>query len=108
MTRKLKTHKARLELIPPEALYGMAEAFEDGANKRSAFNWELGESSKTWSKSDRISAIMRHSLQLQMGNELAEDSMLHHAAHILANAAMLYTAYIRGDIGLDDVVRGKE
>lgn len=97
----MKVEKARLDLNPPEALYGMAMAFEDGAKKRSAHNWEVGESASTWSFMDRIAAIERHIQQFKLGHDLATDSQIHHAAHIIANAAMLYTAYIRG-LGNDD------
>lgn len=104
----MKIDKARLDLIPPEALYGLAEAFSDGAKKRSAHNWEVGPDKSTWSIADRIAAIMRHSLRLQMGEDLAQDSGIHHAAHILANAAMLYTAYHRDGIGNDDRIHRDE
>lgn len=102
MKNKMKIEKARLDLVPPESLYGMAMAFEDGANKRSAHNWEVGEDSQEWSFEDRLAAIMRHVNLLRMGDDLATDSGIHHAAHIMANAAMLYTAFVRGDIGDDD------
>jgi len=99
-----KMEKARLDLIPPYIIYAMAEAFEDGALKRSAHNWELGESARTWSIGERIAAIQRHSLQLQMGCDIAEDSKIHHAAHIAANAAMILGAYLKG-YGEDDRLR---
>lgn len=96
-----KMEKARLDLIPPYAIYAIAEALEDGSIKRSEHNWEEGESARTWKISDRIAAIQRHSLQLQMGCDIAEDSKIHHAAHIMANAAMLLGAYLKG-YGDDD------
>lgn len=99
-----KVEKARLDLIPPYIIYAMAEAFEDGAMKRSAHNWELGESAHTWSIGERIAAIQRHSLQLQMGCDIAEDSKIHHAAHIAANAAMILGAYLKG-YGEDDRIK---
>lgn len=102
-----KIAKARLDLIPPYAIYAMAEAFEDGALKRAEHNWEVGESARTWKISDRISAIQRHSLQLQMGCDIAEDSKIHHAAHIMANAAMLLGAYLKG-YGYDDRILERE
>lgn len=99
----MKTKKACLQLVPAEAMFGMAEAFEDGANKRSAYNWEISTTATEWSVADRVAAIMRHALKLHMGQDIDEDSGLHHAAHIMANAAMLYTRHVRGNkIGVDD------
>jgi hypothetical protein len=103
----MKIDKARLDLIPPEALYAMAAAFEDGAKKRSERNWEVGTDRLNWSVLDRIAAIQRHTLRLTLGEDLAPDSGLHHAAHILANAAMLLTMYERGDLGKDDRFIGR-
>ena len=94
----MKIEKARVDLIPPEALYGMAEAFEDGAVKYGAHDWE----SKDWSLMDRLAASMRHVLRLISKEDFAADSGVHHAAHLLADAAMIYTMSVRGNCGKDD------
>lgn len=99
----MKIEKARIDLVPPEIMFGMAEAFEDGAAKRSERNWEVGSGAQSWSVRERVAAIQRHALKMMLGQRIDEVSGLHHAAHIAANAAMLYTAYIRGDIGDDDL-----
>lgn len=103
----MKKEKARVDLVPPEIIYSMAEAFEDGARKRSERNWEIGPSSKKWSYVDRIAAIIRHALALSMGEDVASDSKIYHAGHIAANAAMLVAAMERGNIGVDDRVMKK-
>lgn len=97
----LKTEKVRLDLNPPEAMFGMAQAFEDGAKKRSEHNWEVGPDSHTWSFQDRLRAIEGHALRLRMGEDIDPVSGLHHAAHIMANGAMLYTASLK-KLGNDD------
>jgi len=97
----LKTEKVRLDLNPPEAMFGMAQAFEDGAKKRSEHNWEVGPDSHTWSFQDRLRAIEGHALRLRMGEDTDPVSGLHHAAHIMANGAMLYTASLK-KLGNDD------
>lgn len=52
---KLDSGKARIELIPPEAIFGMAEVLTFGAVKYDSRNWELGMS---WSRV--FGACMRH------------------------------------------------
>ena len=86
-----KWEKARLDLNPPEADYAMAAAFEDGATKYGPHDWEQ----KGFDVNERLAAIKRHVNQLLMGEEVAIDSQIHHAAHILADAAMIITSYIR-------------
>lgn len=90
-TSKIKYEKARLDLNPPEAEYAMAAAFEDGAKKYGEKDWESNDFNPT----ERIAAIKRHCNRLLMGETHAKDSGLHHAAHILANAAMIITRYTR-------------
>lgn len=83
--------KVPLDLNPPEAIEAMALAFQDGANKYGAHDWELNG----FDTNERLAAIMRHALALLSGQSHAPDSGLHHGAHLLADAAMIYTQYVR-------------
>lgn len=93
---KLKIEKARVDLNPPEASYAMAMAFEDGSKKYGERDWE--ENLPKLDLRGRIAAIERHALRLKAGETHADDSGLHHAAHILADAAMVVTHYHRTSV----------
>jgi hypothetical protein len=84
--------KVALDLNPPEAVEAMALAFMDGAKKYGVHDWEQ----KGFNSRERLAAITRHTMALMMEQTHAQDSGLHHAAHILADAAMIYTQYVRG------------
>jgi hypothetical protein len=94
---KMKIEKARVDLVPPEIIFGMAAAFEDGAKKRSERNWEFGPDCMNWSVRERLGACLRHVLRLMLGETLDPVSGLHHAAHLAANAAMIYTRTVRNN-----------
>jgi hypothetical protein len=96
----MRVKKARLDLIPPEVLYALAEAFENGAKKYGERDWELGTT--RWTYNERLAAAMRHITQFRLKEDYAKDSKIHHMAHALADLAMVYVAYIRQDIGIDD------
>lgn len=83
--------KIKLDLNPPEAIEAMALAFMDGAKKYGVHDWEYHD----FDTDERLAAIGRHLNALLLKQTHATDSGLHHAAHILADAAMIYTQYVR-------------
>ena len=76
--------KAPLHMIPEVSLIGMAEAFAYGAIKYERFNYRKGLSYTRLTDS-----LRRHTLAYLAGEDIDEDSGLHHTKLILANAAML-------------------
>lgn len=76
--------KAPLHMIPEVALIGMAEAFAFGAKKYERFNYRKG-----LEYSRLTDSLRRHTLAFLQGEDIDEDSGLHHTKCILANAAML-------------------
>ena len=95
--KKFDSGKPRFDLIPPEALYGIAAAFTYGVNKYTEErNWERGTSWGRW-----FGAAMRHLWSWWMGEDLDPDSGLPHVDHALCNLAFLVT-YRRRGIGTDD------
>lgn len=83
--------KSRLDLIPPEALFAMAEVLGFGANKYGDRNWELGIDP------DRLyAALQRHLWAWWGGEEEDEESLLPHLWHALAGISMLITLQQRG------------
>lgn len=89
--------KLPMELIPPEALEGMAEALAEGAKKYGPRNWEKGL------KMGRVyGALMRHLWAWWRGEDRDPDSGVNHLHHAAACIAMLQAYWERGRIDLDD------
>lgn len=92
--------KLRLDLVPPEALTGLASVLTygdtkynpDGTNPR---NWEKG---MDWGRV--YAALQRHLLSYWSGTDIDAESGLPHLHHALANLAFL-TTYQERNIGQD-------
>jgi hypothetical protein len=76
--------KPPIHLIPPEFILGAARAFEFGARKYSPHNWRKGVPT-----SELYSALQRHLIAWQAGEDVAADSRLGHLDHAAACLAML-------------------
>jgi hypothetical protein len=80
--------KAPLHLVPPSAIRGLAEAFENGAAKYGAFNWREKQISSTV----YYAACLRHLTdwydRVDAG-DVAPDSGVHHVKHAMACLAMI-------------------
>lgn len=98
--------KPRIELIPPEAIFAMAEIFTFGAQKYGDQNWALGMS---WGR--MFGALMRHAWAWWGGKlpttrsfllgELDLESGRSHLWHMAVIVAMLI-AYEERGTGTDD------
>ena len=85
----MKEQKIQYQLISPYALEEEAKAGMDGANKYgSAFNWR----DRPVSYNDQLRAIISHAIQLLKGEDLAEDSQVHHAGHIRYRCGIILDA----------------
>ncbi|MCE5387973.1 MAG: DUF5664 domain-containing protein [Acidithiobacillus sp.] len=92
--------KPRLDLIPPEALMAVGEVFAYGAEKYGDWNWRKG-----MAHSRLVSALMRHLMAHQMGEDKDPESGYTHLAHMTCNALMLLGSYLSED-GVDDRWKG--
>lgn len=88
--------KCRLELIPPEALTSLGDAFTFGAKKYADDNWAKGFK---WRR--LIGAAQRHINAFNSGEDKDQESGLSHIDHALACLAML-VAHEKGGLGEDD------
>jgi hypothetical protein len=88
--------KARMDLVPPEAVSAMAVVFGYGAAKYADRNWEGGMS---WGRV--FAALMRHSWAFWRGQDLDPESGYPHVWHMHACTAMLVTYWDRS-IGEDN------
>lgn len=94
--------KLQTWLVPPSAKIALAEALTDGACKYGPFNWrEKGVRATVY-----IAAAERHVMSYLDGEDLAEDSGVHHLAHAMACFAILLDAIAQGNIVDDRPIKG--
>jgi hypothetical protein len=92
---KADGEKVRIDLIPPEAIFAIAEVLTFGAKKYSDRNWEMGMS---WGRV--YGALMRHLWAWWRGEKLDPETNLSHLWHAGCCIAFLITYEARG-IGTD-------
>ena len=88
--------KARFDLLPPEAIYALAEHYGKGAEKYAPRNWERGTD---WNVP--YASLMRHVIAWQSGEDHDPENGTHHMISAAWNALAIYTYYMR-EIGTDD------
>lgn len=91
--------KARLDLVPPEAVFAIGRVLTHGVAKYGERNWEKGMAWGRW-----IGAAQRHLMAWMAGEEIDRDSGLNHLDQVLTNVAILVAHRDRG-IGTDDRAR---
>lgn len=87
---------ARFDLIPPDALWEVAEHYGRGARKYADRNWERGYA---WGLS--YGALQRHANAWAAGEDIDEETGGMHMAAVAFHALALLTFSLR-DIGTDD------
>jgi hypothetical protein len=80
---KFDNGKAPLHLLNQEALLLTAQVFGFGAQKYAKHNWRKGIN-----LTRILDSVMRHCIELQLGNDIDEESGLPHAAHAIAGLMM--------------------
>lgn len=91
--------KLRYDLISPIALEELAKVMTNGAEKYGEHNWRKG-----MNYTSMIASALRHLMEINKGNDIDDESGLHHSAHVMANMMMLtdyYTTYKCGDDRID-------
>ena len=104
---KFDSEKIRLDLIPPEAIFGLGEVLTFGAIKYGDRNWEKGIA---WSRV--FGATLRHLWIWFARNDLDPEVRVSHLKCAQANIAFLVT-YEGRHVGTDDrketsVIQGSE
>lgn len=77
--------KARLDMIPARALFGLARVYEHGAKKYEPNNWRAGTG---WSRV--VGALLRHAMKFNSGETYDQKSGQHHMLHVAFWALALY------------------
>lgn len=88
--------KAKLSLIPYEALKQEAFALAYGAEKYGKNNYKKG---MEWSR--LIDATLRHIHSFNNGEDVDKESLICHLGHAKANLSILIF-YIENNLGVDD------
>jgi hypothetical protein len=99
--RKDDSAKPRMDLVPPELLFGVSDVLTYGAAKYAPRNWEKGMS---WGRV--FGALMRHMWAWWSGQRIDPESGLSHLAHAGCCIAFLM-AYEARNIGADDRASAK-
>lgn len=92
--------KANLALLPPEALFAIAEVLTFGAKKYSPDNWRGGFPYRRV-----VSALLRHLYAWLRGEDNDPETGLSHMAHVGCNVMFLLT-FIITKTGTDDRYKG--
>jgi len=82
---KDKTGKARVELVSPNCILGMAEVLTYGANKYKPNSWQNIDSPID----THYAALLRHLLIWRAGETNDKETGLSHIKHVLTNAMFL-------------------
>ncbi len=94
--------KVSISKIPPSALIHEALAFMDGAKKYDAYNWRKNKVIAHI----YVDAALRHISSWFDGEEIAEDSGVHHLGHARACLAILIDAMETGNLVDDRPIAG--
>lgn len=94
--------KVPLHLVPPAAKHYLAMALADGAGKYGAYNWRNEDISISTYKA----ALERHMDAFWDGEDVAEDSGVHHVAHAMACCALILDAMSIGKLVDDRPAKG--
>jgi hypothetical protein len=96
--RKDDLDKLRYDLIPPEAMRGLAYVYTIGAKKYADRNWEQGIK-----YSRVVGALFRHLFLWLIGEEFDTDNGQRHIDSVVWNAVALSTYTARGMYKFDDL-----
>ena len=77
--------KLRMDLIEPECIEGLASVLTFGAEKYEDNSWQHVENAEN----RYYAALLRHIMQWRLGNEVDEESGIHHLNHAMANIMFL-------------------
>lgn len=88
---KFDQNKPRTDLIPPEAILGLADLYAMGARKYADRNWEKG-----MSYTRLLGALVRHAMAYLSGENYATDDKQHHMLSVAWCALAIFTFDCRG------------
>ena len=99
----LGVKKPSMAPVPPVALIHLMEAMENGRQKYGLMNWR----EKNVSSSIYYDAALRHLMSWYDGEDVADDSGVHHLGHAMACMAILLDAMATGNLNDNRPIKGK-
>lgn len=93
----LGSKKISISKLPPVSIFHAAMAMMNGAEKYGPYNWRA----KNVQAEIYVDAALRHIFEWFEGEEIAEDSGVHHLGHAIACCAILLDAQENGNL-IDD------
>jgi hypothetical protein len=94
--------KPAFDAIPPSSLVPLGAAMQDGKRKYGLMNWR----EKPVTISTYYNAALRHLMSFWDGENVAQDSGVHHLGHVMACCAILYDAQRMGTLNDDRGIPG--
>jgi len=95
--------KPSMSAVPPSALIPLMEAMADGKNKYGLMNWR----DKSVSSSVYYDAALRHLMSWYDGEDVAQDSGVHHLGHAMACMAILLDAMHTNNLNDNRPTKGR-
>jgi hypothetical protein len=89
--------KAHMRCVPPVAIFALGAAMQNGGDKYGPFNYRDADVTA----SIFYEAMLRHIVDWFSGEDFADDSHVHHLAHLMAGAAIVLDALQQGNL-VDD------
>jgi hypothetical protein len=89
--------KAHMRCVPPVAIFALGAAMQNGGDKYGPFNYRDADVTA----SIFYEAMLRHIVDWFSGEDFADDSQVHHLAHLMAGAAIVLDALQQGNL-VDD------
>ena len=89
--------KPTFQAIPLVALVALGKAMQNGEDKYERYNWrEAGSTSSVF-----FNAMLRHLVDWWCGEDYAQDSGIHHLAHLMAGCAIVLDSELHGKLSDD-------
>lgn len=99
--------KPPLALVPATALAHCAMAMQHGAKKYGAYNWRDDGKHGSYSLMTYLHAMQRHIASFIDREDVAQDSGVHHLAHVMAGCAIVLDAASVGALNDDRPPTGR-
>lgn len=99
----LGLRKPAMSSVPPAALIHLMRAMADGRKKYGMMNWR----EKKVSSTIYYDAAMRHLMAWFDGEQIADDSKVHHLGHAMACMAIILDAEACGQLNDDRPLPGQ-
>jgi hypothetical protein len=93
---RFNSNKPEIGQLDPRFILDLADLITKSAKKYGKFNYALGQEFHT-----PYDSLLRHAMKFWSGEDLDDESKLHHVLHMAANCMILYSSILSGNVQLD-------